>query len=512
MRSILFISALFLSLILPAFSPAQTDVARLEFDNEAGAVDYGAVPMGERGLAVLNETAEFTGEGRKGWNFTIFDTLLQESWHAMIPVVYGTEFKGHAMAGDNLCLFFLNTSRIKSGIENFQVTVVNFGDSAFYHTTGALPDQATFVEFHAWPGLGVVGLNLKNEKAAAYLINFETGQATEHLFDIDDQSVIEDVAFGADNQSVAFTVSSYVSRRHNGLHFIRLDKNGASITDLRLETLFSDKFLHSARVFDEPGGEAVLIGTYGNFSARLSSSEEYSGKECAGLFVTRLDSTGQKFMNYYNFLELKTIASGLRSRDFYRAQKKRVKETSEASLNYEMILHDIIRQDSLYTVMVEAYYPEFRTVSDVSYDYWGRPITQTYTVFEGFKYFSAILSAFDVEGNLVWDNTIEMKEIITFERVPLAGYHFDGDPVLLFYVQEDEIAYKVFLEEVEVVGTSFTQIDTSEAGDQVVEEDLSVIEHWYGNNFLCMGSQAIRNNLKAGDKRNVFFVNKISLE
>ena len=45
--------------------------------------------------------------------------------------------------------------------------------------------------------------------------------------------------------------------------------------------------------------------------------------------------------------------------------------------------------------MMEAFYPEFRTVSDISYDYWGRPVTQTYTVFDGYRFFNSILAAFN---------------------------------------------------------------------------------------------------------------------
>jgi hypothetical protein len=240
---------------------------------------------------------------------------------------------------------------------------------------------------------------------------------------------------------------------------------------------------------------------------------EYFGTESAGVFTTRINSGKQEFMNYYNFMEFRNLRAGVSARDFYRLQKKKERESPEYSMNYELLTHDPELHDSTMVFMMEAFYPEFRTVSDISYDYWGRPVTHTYTVFEGYRFFNSILAGFNLEGEMAWDNSLEVNIAPTNRLDKKTAYFFDGKPVILYYNDGSKIAYRICLENAELEPFTNFDLETSEFGDKITAVGQNRLIHWYGYNFLAYGYHTIRNNLLTNrNERTVFYINKISLE
>jgi hypothetical protein len=182
-------------------------------------------------------------------------------------------------------------------------------------------------------------------------------------------------------------------------------------------------------------------------------------------------------------------------------------------VNYELLVHDPELHDSTLVIMMEAFYPEFRTVSDIAYDYWGRPVTHTYTVFEGYRFFNSILTGFNLNGELAWDNSLEINISPGNRLDKKAAYFFDGKPAILFYNDGSKISYRICLENAEL--EPFTRLDlkTSEAGDKITAIGQNRLIHWYDYYFLAYGYHTIRNNLLTQkNERTVFYINKISLE
>jgi hypothetical protein len=218
-------------------------------------------------------------------------------------------------------------------------------------------------------------------------------------------------------------------------------------------------------------------------------------------------------MNYYNIMELQNLRPSMSARDYLKLAKKKNRQEAEYSADYEMTLHPISQVDNQYVIMAEAFYPDFRTVSDISYDYWGRPITHTYTVFEGYRIFQSILLGFDAEGTLLWDNSLELSNIKTLDLSYRSGYHFEGKPVVLFFNDGSKISFNAFAENAVIEGVSYTELDTSYRGDKVVELGNNFMDEWYDGYYLCYGYHTIRNHLLAeNEMRTVFYINKIIFE
>jgi len=492
---------------------SQTGVVRLEFEAAINSDIYELIPLGNQGFLVFFETKDIAGEGSKNWFFTFYNSTFTEVWKANIPVVADAGYFDYFRHDSLLYLFFLNTGKVKSGTDNFQVLTLDLANGISFETKGNLPAESSFIKFCVAGSKVFIGLNLKNEQAAIFSIDLKSGPINEFRIVYPDQNYIEDLIYDPYNNQVISIVSNYLSRRQNKMYLLALATDASFVYDLEISPVLTGKFLNTARISASDSTHYLLIGTYGSLSAKIPSQNEYFGIESAGVFATRVSSQKQEFMNYYNFMEFRNLRAGVNARDFYRLQKKKDRESPEYSMNYELLTHDPELHDSTLVIMMEAFYPEFRTVSDISYDYWGRPVTHNYTVFEGYRFFNSILTGFNLNGELVWDNSLEISIAPTNRLDDKAAYFFDGKPTILYYNDGSKISYRICLENAEL--ESFTKLDleTSEFGDKITAIGQNRLIHWYDYYFLAYGYHTIRNNLLTEkNERTVFYINKISLE
>lgn len=494
-------------------SAGQSGVVRLEFEAAANSDIYKLVPVGNQGFLLFFETKDYADENSKSWFFSFYDTWFKETWKANVPVVANAEYKDFFLQDSLLYLFFLNQGKVKQASDNFQLLTLNLASGTTYETKGNLPSESTFVKFIVNGDRLFIALNLKNEQAAAYAVDLKSGPITEFKLAYADQNFIEDIAYDQYNQELLCNVTNYLSRRQNKMFMIALDRDANFLFDFEILPVVTGKYLNTARIIVTDSSKYYLLGTYGNLAAKIPSQNEYFGTESAGVFSTCISDKRQEFMNYYNFTEFKNLRAGTNARDFYKMQKRKDRESPEYSLNYETLVHEPEIHDSTLVIMLEAFYPEFRTVSDISYDYWGRPVTHTYNVFDGFRFFNSMLAGFNFEGELVWDNSLEINSTTTWTLNEKASYFFDGEPVLLFYNDGSRISYRICLGNAELEPFTKMGLETSHTGDRITAVGQNWMIHWYDYNFLAYGYETIQNNLLSGkNERVVFYINKISLE
>ena len=492
---------------------SQTGAVRLEFEAALNSDIYELVPLGSQGFLVFFETRDVAGEGSKNWLFIFYNPSFTEVWKANIPVITDASYQNYIQNDSLLYLFFLNSDKVKPGTDNFQLLTLDLAKGLSYETKGNLPAESIFVKFCIAGTKVFLGLNLKNEQAAIYSIDLKSGPISEFRITYPDQNIIEDIVYDPFHDQVITTVSNFIERRQNKIFMLVLSVDSGFIYDMEVSPVLAGKYLNTAKINIPDSAQLFLLGTYGSIASKMPSIDEYFGIESAGIYATRIYEKKQAFMNYYNFMEFHNLKSGVSARDYYRLQKKKERETPEYSMNYELLTHDPELHDSTLVLMLEAFYPEFRTVSDISYDYWGRPITHTYTVFEGYRFFNSILAGFSYNGELVWDNSLEIN-VSTINRLDKkVAYFFDGEPAILFYNDGSKISYRICLKNAELEPFTKLNLETSEFGDKITSTGQNWLIHWYDYYFLAYGYHTIRNNLLADkNERTVFYINKISLE
>jgi len=509
MKYIFFISFLFIF-----FSGrSQTGAVRLEFEAALNSDIYELVPLGNQGFLVFFETRDVAGEGSKNWLFTFYNPSFAEIWKVNIPVVTDASYQNYIQNDSLLYLFFLNSDKVKPGTDNFQLLTLDLAKGLSFETKGNLPAESTFVKFCIAGTRVFLGLNLKNEQVAIYSIDLKSGPINEFRITYPDENFIEDIVYDPFHSQVISIVSNYLARRQNKMFMLVLSVDAGFIYDMEVSPVLTGKYLNTSKIYIIDSTHQFLLGTYGSMASKMPSVNEYFGIESTGVFATRICEKKQEFMNYYNFMEFHNLKAGVSARDYYRLQKKKERETPEYSMNYELLTHDPELHDSTLVLMLEAFYPEFRTVSDISYDYWGRPVTHTYTVFEGYRFFNSILAGFNLNGELVWDNSLEINVSTANRLDKKAAYFFDGEPAILFYNDGSKISYRICLKNAELEPFTKLDLETSEFGDKITSIGQNRLIHWYDYYFLAYGYHTIRNNLLAEkNERTVFYINKISLE
>lgn len=254
----------------------------------------------------------------------------------------------------------------------------------------------------------------------------------------------------------------------------------------------------------ESDDKYAMLGTYA-----------YKGSGANGFFTAKASQGKVSNVKYYNFLEMPNYL------DFYsdRAQKKiekkqekSEKKGKEFAFSYNVLVHQIYKQNDQYILVGEFYYPTYVTVTSTSYVN-GKPVTTTRREFDGYQYSKALVTAFDTDGELVWSNFFPMYlhykpfSVKSFIRVKLAD-----DKVDLAYINQNLIKTITF-EDGEIVNEAdATFVQAMDDDDVIKTASIGNMTYWYDNFYIAFGYQKIKNKeMERGNKkRKVFYLNKVS--
>jgi hypothetical protein len=192
-------------------------------------------------------------------------------------------------------------------------------------------------------------------------------------------------------------------------------------------------------------------------------------------------------------------------------EKKLEAKGKELSFNYQLLVHNIIKKDSTYIMIAEAYYPEYHTVTYTSWEN-GIPTTNTVSYFDGYLYTNALVACFDEQGELLWDNSFEIMNILTYDLHERVKVLLDGDDIILTYSNAGNVASKIIRNNEVIEGKQETKIETYYDNDKVLNDYSSDMEYWYGNYFISYGYEKIKNNTQDKSKRTVFYFNKMGFQ
>ena len=509
MRIFLLIS---LFTLMQLLSTGQGGLARVELLAEKETDVYTVIPCDEAGTLVLYETADILDAENKKWLFMFYDKDLYPVWEQEVPVVLGAGIQAYQVNGDRLYLFFLNVNRVRGVSDNFQVISLFLGSKDMMISKGFMTSNSNIVDFRVSDNIAIAGLNTASSEGEVYFIHLNTGSVYKSVINLSEQNVIQHIMVDSIHPGVDVVVANYVGKKQNAMLIFSLDMTGEIVNSLQVDPVLEEKYLNSARLVQVGEDKKLLLGSYNSLQGKLPDDNSYVDEPSAGFFSVVIKDGLQTSINYYNFLEFNNIRAGVSSKDFYKMQKRMRKEGSEYSMNYSLLYHDIVRKDDEYLLLAESYFPDYKTVSDISYDYWGRPIPQSYTVFDGFKYINGILASFDAKGNLLWDNSLEIYNITTYQLAPRVGMLFDDDVIVLYYNEGGKITYKAVSKDNAVTGLLHTELKAFSTADQVFESGYDNMVHWYQDYFLCYGYQRIRNASLENPKRTVFYFSKVQFE
>lgn len=193
--------------------------------------------------------------------------------------------------------------------------------------------------------------------------------------------------------------------------------------------------------FHRTAGDTVLVaGTYGQAS-------EYS----RGIFIAHLLPSGEYTMRFYNYGDLRNYFRFLPDRREKRVKERIIRRKEKGKpLRYpvRMLIHEFLPDSDGIQLLGEAAHPVYRSGA-VAFN---RPFntgefafirpfysSQRDAVFDGFRYSHAVNICVNNDGTLRWDNSIELKNIRTFNLRQFTHRQTTGDSVMMVYATAEAL-------------------------------------------------------------------------
>jgi len=486
---------------------------RIELNANLDMESYNLVPCGENGVLVFFESDEKgSGIDTRLWHFAFYDKNLMQKWLADTALVEGAKFKGFSSDGENTYLLFHDADKQRSD-HNLQILRVNYGLNTFALINGQAHEKSEVIHFNIHEGNAVIAFNNTRFEPLFILIDLSAGSSKEIKPELEGLNIIQELSFDQDEKQMFIVLENYLGKKQNAIMILQLGFDGKIEKTYRINPAIEGKVINEARIANTAGDTLLIMGTYSNHASRIGEGENETGLETAGYFITKFIDEKEVFINYYNFLEFEKMYRALSTKtiaDLRKKAEKQKKQGEEYSLDYTLLLHDVIPFMGNYVLLSEAYYPEYRTETSMYYDYYGRAIPQTYTVFDGYKYISGIAAAFSPDGQLIWDDGIEIRNIMTFKLAPYMESYTSQAELAFFYSSENHLYYKMAGSPESDNPLQNISIESKYKGDKLMEDLGSKMIHWYKNYFICFGYQKIKNNRVSGGKRTVFYFNKLA--
>ena len=306
-------------------------------------------------------------------------------------------------------------------------------------------------------------------------------------------------------ESNTFTVllSERTRDRLSTISVKRFNANGELLQNVIMEPNPNSSLLYG-QTTHLPDNRQFIVGTYSHRRSRYSR----------GIYFAYLDPTSNEApeVNYLNYGDMKNFFSYMKAKRAARVKQRverRKIQGKKIKFNYRLLVHDMVKENGNFLMIGEAYYPKYG--SGGYYGVYGFG-NSTNLAFEGYKYTHAVIIAFDSKGNLVYDNSFEINDVLSFQLEQLVSVNVQEDKVILLYTYENVIRSKIIQGDEVLEGKAFNDIELAFEND-IVGNNNSVggLKKWYDDYFFAYGVQRIKNYTSSdvSPTREVFYVNKI---
>jgi len=496
-----------------AISYGQGDpLLRIEIDAKSDDATYKIANCGDLGFMMFYQTT-ITQDNYKFWVCVFHNKFMQEVWKKDIPVYDNMKYRRKVLKGDFLYMLFHDVDKKKSEAYNIQALKLNLLEGRYEIFSGNVPDKAKFVDFDIFEHMAIGALDLDDDLTGIYSLNM-LSRETKPVFEMQvDKSKMEDIYIDTLNNTYFGIFNVRTSKSEYYFLLKEFDINGNALNSIPIQP-DAGKKINSGKLVTLNENEKLLIGTYDVIKGSGVDKKNYFDNESSGFYSMKIDNNKQGVSNYYNFLDLENMTGYLKSNEYQQARKKanKNKDKDKHSMGFDLLLHDVIQKDTLFYFLAEAYYEQYHTVTSTYYDYYGHPVPVSYSVFDGFRYFNGFITCIDKNGNKVWDNGMEIFNILTFDRKKYVNAYFIDEDIMMAYNREGKIAYKIIDGPNVIEGVDYYPLESTYSKDKIMEDTKSTMEYWYDNYFLAYGFQTIRNNSLPNSKRVVFYINKVAFE
>jgi hypothetical protein len=278
------------------------------------------------------------------------------------------------------------------------------------------------------------------------------------------------------------------------------------------------KTFKDARVYPSEANKNIVLGTYS-----LNCSQSYQG-----IFAARFDHENQENVSFHKFTDFGNFFNHYNGKRAERLGKKVDKKNTQGKdyyLNYKLKLQNNLIESPQEIIMgMESYYAQYQNINPQipqalsattftnRMGVWNRnPFLNNQSRLYRFTY--AVFCGFDKKGKLLWDNVMRIEDVEQEELDDLVRVGTHGDSLILTYLKDDMIYSKLIYRYQTIRKEKMQTIQEIMPDKKLHESSESEFYHWYGNHFILLGKQRLKNSSE-GDNAGarVFHLSKISYQ
>lgn len=486
---------------------------RLEIPVKDDTEIYKVVPCSNNGLMIIYLSSDSDEAGNMLWITAMLDVNLKEIWRKSYPLPKGFVLEDALYANNHLIAFF---HFVRGGDENnFRILDVMINEASLVEARYTIPERSGLSHFSISKNFALAGLNNKNNESLLLRYDFNRKDIVSINPGIDGKVIIESLNIDKETGLTTLILRTTGSSAKKRSYFlVKLNSNGGKVSDLALSKFDDNNMINTAFAYSIDANTELVIGSYGRTNrTRVIDGYESIGVASTGFFSVLIKDNKEVNSGFYDFTNFQNFYRYLRrpSDLSIRRGSNRAERTNSVSVDHDLLTHEIFQWKNDYVFVAEAYYPEYRTVTTMVYDYYGRPYPSTYSVFEGYRYLTTFIAGFDSTGAIRWNNDLELRNILSQNLKPRVIAWEDSDGLVLSYTNDGKIASKLIDGGTSIDNISYTDIATLSPRDRVYSDSNSSLEFWYNNYFLVYGYQNLRNSYQNDrNNKNIFYINKIA--
>ena len=478
-----------------------TNVRQLEFESDDGYFQEEVFPFGKTGLLLVAQKRD-KDRRTKQWRYDLFNTSLEAQNSREIATDRKFWCWKTASDAQNLHQLFRQTRKKNN---NFALISIGVPGLTKYRLEGSLPPKARLKEMKAFDNRVYVTVSIEGKP---FLLLLDQQSGHQELLGIKPNQQPKNgklewlglQILEQDGDVLAYLKEVRDSRQYD-TWVIRLASDGRRLSAHCL-TANTDRNLLGL------SGSRIATNLYafaGTYADGLITEAE-------GLFFGRLTDQGPDSLRFYHFVDsLQHFLSYLPEEDRERLLRKKARHEErgkEFYYSYRVANHEVRSETDGLLYIGEIYRPTYNTTTC--------PDGSTSEEFAGYEYTHAIIARFDAEGNLLWDQNLELlprdrpKEVRT-----LVATVADDSPTLpLLFANGDELAAKTLdrqgLAWQDDVAYQLYPIDPS---DELQRAEAGVV-HWYDSFFIAHGYQRLKNQADPELKRRrwIYFLSKMEYD
>lgn len=297
------------------------------------------------------------------------------------------------------------------------------------------------------------------------------------------------------------------AKAKGGAHAVFIKKYGREGNLLSQHAIVPEEGLSllSALSVASPAHGQLVAGVYGNKNSLYSR----------GVFVAAVGPDGHQPVRYYEFGDLKNFFSYLnphREKRIRERVARRKDEGKRTKFNYRLMVRELIPYGDQYLLLGEAFYPKYKESDSFWYGgffrmyYYGRALNSS-RVFDGYWFTHAVILSFNRNGELLWDNSIEMNDVKKFSLEQLVRVRAEGESLALSYFFEDAVYSKVIYKDQVLQEKSLKSIYSGSRSGFARDILYNKLDYWYDNFLFTYGVEYIDYGPKG---KKSFCINRIA--